>query len=74
VNDLVQDYFRTSGGVSTPTSNDTTFLRDHGVIRRFAYQPADRFWAFQAIEAAIFTGLAAMLAVLTLWRVKTRDA
>jgi MYXO-CTERM domain-containing protein len=39
-----------------------------------AYQPADRFWTFQAIEAGIFTGLAALLALLTLWRVRRRDA
>lgn len=74
LNSLLQEYFRTSGGVSTPTSNDTTFLREHGVIRRMAYQPADRFWTFQAIEAAIFTGLAALFVLLTLWRVRTRDA
>jgi hypothetical protein len=72
--ELEQEYYRVSGGVSTPNMNDTTFLLDHGVIRRFAYQPADRFWAFQAIEAAIFIGLAALFALLTLWRVRTRDA
>lgn len=71
---LTQEFYKVSGGLSTPTNNDTTFLLDHGVIRRLAYQPADRFWAFQAIEAAIFTGLAALLAFLTLWRVRTRDA
>jgi ABC-type transport system involved in multi-copper enzyme maturation permease subunit len=74
VTELVQEYFRTSGGISTSTRNDTTFLLDHGVVRRQAYQPAERFWTFQWIEAAIFTGLAALFAALTLWRVKTRDA
>lgn len=74
LNSLLQEYFSKSGGVSTPTSNDTTFLLDHGVVRRFAYQPADRFWTFQAIEAAIFTGLAGIFALLTLWRVRRRDA
>jgi hypothetical protein len=71
---LTQEFYKVSGGISTPTSNDTTFLLEHGLIRRLAYQPADRFWTFQAIEAAIFTGLAALLALLTLWRVRTRDA
>lgn len=71
---LTQEYFRTSGGVSTSTSNDTTFLLERGVIRRLAYQPADRFWTFQAIEAAIFTALAALFALLTLWRIRARDA
>jgi hypothetical protein len=74
LNALMQEFHRASGGVSTPTNNDTTFLREHGVIRRYAYQPADRFWTFQAIEAAIFTGLAGLFAVMTLWRIRTRDA
>jgi hypothetical protein len=33
-----------------------------------------KFWKFQAIEAAIFTGLAALFALLKLWRVRMRDA
>jgi ABC-type transport system involved in multi-copper enzyme maturation permease subunit len=70
---LEQEYFRGSGGISVRTS-DTDFLLAHGVVRRFVYQPADRFWTFQAIEAAIFTGLAALFALLTLWRVRSRDA
>lgn len=74
LNSLMQEYFRVSGGVSTPTSNDTTFLQERGVIRRYAYQPADRFWTFQVMEAAIFSGLAALFALLTLWRVRSRDA
>lgn len=70
---LMQEYFRASGG-STVRTSDTDFLLDRGVVRRFVYQPADRFWTFQAIEAAIFTGLAALCALLTFWRVRTRDA
>jgi hypothetical protein len=74
LNSLTQEYIRTSGGFTTATSNDTTFLLERGVVRRLAFQPADRFWTFQAIEAAIFTCLAALFALLTLWRVQTRDA
>jgi hypothetical protein len=73
VTELLQQYISTRP-INTPTSNDSTFLREHGVIRRWAYQPADRFWTFQAIEAAIFFGLAALFAFLTVWRVRTRDA
>lgn len=69
---LMGEYFTTPE--LRVSRSDTTFLREHGVIRLLAYQPADRFWKFQAIEAAIFTGLAALLALLTLWRVRTRDA
>jgi hypothetical protein len=71
---LQQEFFNTHRGPYTATSNDTTFFRERGVIRRMLYQPADRFWTFQAIEAAIFTSLAAIFALLTLWRVRTRDA
>jgi hypothetical protein len=67
---LQRDYF------STPRTNqsDTAFLLEHGVIQRGVYQPADRFWTFQVIESAIFTGLAVLFAFLTLWRVRSRDA
>ncbi len=73
LNSLLREYF-TSPRQIGPSSNDATFLRENGVIRLMAYQPADRFWTFQAIEAAIFTGLAALFAFLTLWRVRRRDA
>ena len=38
------------------------------------YQPADRFWMFQGIEAAIFVALALALLVLTLWWMRHRIA
>jgi hypothetical protein len=71
---LLDEYFRSQHGVPTATNNDTTFLFEHGVLRRIAYQPAERFWTFQVIEAAIFFALAAFAVLLTLWRVRTRDA
>lgn len=75
VNDLLAEYWRTPKFTApSATDNDSTFLAEHGVFRRTGYQPADRFWTFQAIEAAIFTGFAALFALLTLWRVRTRDA
>ena len=73
VTSLMQEYFRTPRQLG-PTSNDATYLREHGVIRRLLYQPADRFWTFQLIEAAIFGELAAVCALLTLWRVRSSDA
>src|SRR5437773_4915859 len=74
LNALTQEFIATSHGISTQTSNDTTYLLEHGVIRRWAYQPADRFWTFQLIEAGIFSGLAAVFVLLTLWLVRRRDA
>jgi len=70
VDELLRQYF----SQRPQFEDDSTFLLEHGVIRKWVYQPADRFWTFQAIEAAIFTGLAALFALLTLWRVRTRDA
>ena len=41
-----------------------------GVHTLQTYHPAGRFWAFQAIESAIFLGLAALLVVYIVSRVK----
>lgn len=38
------------------------------------YQPVDRFWMFQGIEAAIFVALALALLALTLWWMRQRIA
>jgi hypothetical protein len=38
------------------------------------YQPSDRFWTFQGIEAAIFVALALALIALTLWWMRHRIA
>jgi hypothetical protein len=75
VNELLSAYYRTPrASAPSLTNNDSTYLAEHGVYRRAGYQPADRYWTFQAIEAAIFTALAALFALLTLWRVRSRDA
>ena len=50
----------------------TTYLHDRGFHRWVTYQPADRFWTFQFIETGIFAGLAAILLILVIWRVKRR--
>ena len=46
----------------------------HGYRGYLAYQPADRFWAFQGIETGIFLVLAAALLGVTFWVLKRRDA
>lgn len=53
-------------------TNLTTYLHDHGIQGWISYQPADRFWAFQRIEAALFLALAAILLALVVSRVKRR--
>jgi hypothetical protein len=46
----------------------------HGYHRIITYQPPDRFWTFQAIEAGIFVLLAAALLVFAYRRITTADA
>ena len=36
------------------------------------YHPADRFWAFQLVEAALFVAVAAVLFAVVVWRVRRR--
>jgi hypothetical protein len=38
--------------------------------RVITYQPADRFWTFQLLEAGLFVGLAAAVVLLTVWLVR----
>jgi hypothetical protein len=49
-------------------------MRSAGLFQHNLFQPADRFWLFQSIEAAIFLALAAGLIVLTIWWVRRRTA
>jgi hypothetical protein len=42
------------------------YLLSLGWRRAVTFQPADRFWTFQVIEAAIFVGLAALILIATL--------
>jgi hypothetical protein len=48
------------------------YLHQHGINLLADYQPPDRFWTFQLIEAAVFVVLAAALIVLTLWWLQRR--
>lgn len=69
-------------GIRVPVACQTLFgskqfqpcLTAHGYHRILTYQPADRFWTFQAIEAGIFALLAAVLLLAAYWRVTTADA
>jgi hypothetical protein len=43
------------------------YLHQRGISLLTDYQPLDRFWAFQLIEAALFFGLAISLIAASLW-------
>jgi ABC-type transport system involved in multi-copper enzyme maturation permease subunit len=46
------------------------YLASNDVAALSYYQPADRYWLFQSIEAGIFLGLSAALMLLTIWLVR----
>ncbi len=57
---------------ATDASAIGQYLHDHG-FRYFAvYQPGERFWTFQAIEADIFVLLALLLLGLSAWWLRHR--
>jgi ABC-type transport system involved in multi-copper enzyme maturation permease subunit len=49
-------------------------LAKEGYKWHVSYQPADRYWKFQFIEAAIYVGLAMVPLAATYWLVLKRDA
>jgi hypothetical protein len=49
-------------------------LQTHGFQQFVTFHPADRFWPFQGIEAAIFIALAGACVALTFWWVRRRAA
>jgi hypothetical protein len=65
----IQALFRQAPGGPTAVNQ---YLHDLGIRHAVFYQPADRFWAFQGIEAALFTVLAVLLLGLALYWVKRR--
>jgi hypothetical protein len=50
------------------------YLLSLGWRRALSFQPADRFWTFQSIEAAIFLALAAAIVVASVWLVQRRPS
>ncbi|TDB69531.1 ABC transporter permease subunit [Micromonospora sp. KC721] len=49
-----------------------THLHDRGVSQWVEFHPAERFWTFQLIEAALFLSLTAVLLTVVVWRVRRR--
>jgi len=48
------------------------YLHQQGISLLTDYQPPDRFWTFQLIEAALFFGLAIVLFAASLWWLQRR--
>lgn len=49
-------------------------LNSHGFHYLVSYQPANRFWAIQGTETAIFLVISVVLVVFTFWWIDRRDA
>ncbi|MBV8302418.1 MAG: hypothetical protein JOY68_10900 [Candidatus Dormibacteraeota bacterium] len=56
---------------SLPRSADAC-LSAHGIMERVVYQPLDRFWTFQFIEAGIYAALSLALLAFTVYWVRRR--
>ena len=62
-----------SGATSIQGSADILqWLHDHGYHLFAVYQPADRIWTFQVIEAAIFLGMTVLLIAFSAWWLQQR--
>ena len=53
-------------------ANLSQFLHARGIQQVTVHPPADRFWTFQLIEAALFAAVAAVLIGVVMWRVRRR--
>jgi hypothetical protein len=49
-------------------------MQSAGFRQFVTFQPADRYWLFQGIEAGIFVALAAALIAVTFVLLRRRDA
>ncbi|MFI5271559.1 MAG: hypothetical protein ACHQ4H_00830 [Ktedonobacterales bacterium] len=62
----------TGNGIGATKLDFLQCVHSHGWLLNQIYQPADRFWTFQAIETSIFVALAIALLGLTVWWVRRR--
>src|SRR5262249_49119647 len=70
ISDAIQDQI---GRRAWTLSNDAN-LGGLGLHLKVVYQPADRFWTFQIIEAALFIGLAVVLLGISVRLLSRRSA
>jgi hypothetical protein len=68
--DCLQAMEAASGKASHPALLDC--LSGHGIQIAVTYQPANRYWAFQGTETAIYIVLALALAAYCFWKIRRR--
>ncbi|MBC9006009.1 ABC transporter permease subunit [Micromonospora aurantiaca] len=66
------EYAELADAADRAGTNLNQFLHARGVQQFGVYHPADRFWTFQLIEAAVFVTVAAILVGVVVWRVRRR--
>ncbi|MEU4745115.1 hypothetical protein AB0G02_32290, partial [Actinosynnema sp. NPDC023658] len=66
------DYYNLEADANRAGTNLNQFLHARGIQQFEVYHPADRFWTFQLIEAALFVAVAAVLIGVVVWRVRRR--
>ncbi|MFY1686218.1 ABC transporter permease subunit [Micromonospora sp. WMMD730] len=66
------EYHELEDAADRAGTNLNQFLHARGVQQFGVYHPADRFWTFQFIEAALFVAVAAALVAVVVWRVRRR--
>ncbi|WP_367127779.1 ABC transporter permease subunit [Saccharothrix sp. HUAS TT1] len=68
----VAEYYELEAAANRAGANLNQFMHARGVQRFEVHHPAERFWTFQLIEAALFVALAAVLIGVVVWRVRRR--
>ncbi|MEV6719159.1 ABC transporter permease subunit [Lentzea sp. NPDC051208] len=66
------EYYELEGAADRAGTNLDQFLHAQGIQQFRVHHPADRFWTFQLIEAALFIAVAAVLIGVVVWRVRRR--
>ena len=56
-------------GAARKADDTLAYLHQHGIRSLEVYQPGDRFWTFQLIEAGLLVALAAVLLGVAVWLV-----
>jgi hypothetical protein len=66
------EYLDLEAAADRAGTNLGQFLQARGIQQFRVYHPADLFWTFQLIEAALFVTVAAALIGVVVWRVRRR--
>src|SRR3712207_9029190 len=62
------EYYELEAAADRAGTNLNQFLHARGIQQFGVYHPADRFWTFQLIEAALFVAVTAVLIGVGVWR------